>query len=136
MGNGAIDVSRHHAVSARVVAHAARLAETDEEVDVLHAALFLDDVLEQEVPRVTVRTPRVHAGAPARELADVLVVLTHPLAELVAVQPPGHPLLGKRIHAAVPCIDGVLEPSAERGRGHDAPPGAMIRVPRRQVKVW
>src|SRR5436189_1743678 len=63
-------------------AHATRLGEADEEIDVLHAGFLLDDVLQQEVTRVGVRTFRVDGGTPARELRDVLVVLGRPGAEL------------------------------------------------------
>src|SRR6266850_6341535 len=51
-----------------LAAHAARLAEADQEVDVLGAGFLLDDVLEQEVARVGVRALGVDGRAPAREL--------------------------------------------------------------------
>ena len=48
--------------------HAARLREADQQVDVLGAGFLLDDVLEQEIPRVRVGALTVHRGASAGEL--------------------------------------------------------------------
>ena len=94
---------------------AARLREADQQIDVLGAGLFLDDVLEQEIPRVRIRAPAVHRGAPARELRDVLIVLGRPRPELGPRQLAFHPLLRERIQAAVAGADGGLELCAESG---------------------
>jgi len=56
----------------------ARLGEADQQIDVLGAGFFLDDVLEQEIARVGVRALTVHRGAPAGKLRDVLMVLGRP----------------------------------------------------------
>src|SRR2546428_11107180 len=79
----------------------ARLREADQQVDVLGAGLFLDDVLEQEVPRVRIRALAVDGGAPTRELRDVLVMLGRPGAELGTREITLHPLLRERVQAAV-----------------------------------
>jgi len=92
--NGRRDISKHHAVRPRVVgswrvlstwrATRRTLREADEEIDVLGARLFLDDVLQQEVARAGIEAVAVDGRAPAGELRDVLVVLRRPRAELVA----------------------------------------------------
>src|SRR5919201_5052922 len=84
-----------------VAAHPARLAETNQQVDVLGARFFLDDVLQQEIPRVGVRTLGVHGGTPARKLRHVLIMLADPGPELLARQLAVDPALGERIHPAV-----------------------------------
>src|SRR5262250_3914216 len=107
-----------------LAAHPARLREADQEIDVLHSRLLLDDVLEQEIARVRVRALRVHRGAPPRELRHVLVVLARPRAELLAAELALDPFLGERIHPAVPGLHGALEALAEGtlGLAHDQPP--------------
>src|SRR5215831_19247525 len=90
-----------------LAAHPARLREADQEIDVLHARLLLDDVLEQEIARVRVRALRVYRGAPPRELRHVLVVLTRPRAELLAAELALDPFLGERIQPAVPGLHGT-----------------------------
>src|SRR5262249_19558556 len=90
-------------------ADAARFGEADQEIDVLRAGLFLDDVLQQEVPCVLVRAVAVDRRAPARELRDVLVVLRGPEAELGPRQLAVHPLLRERVHPAVPGVDRGFE---------------------------
>src|SRR3989449_1683608 len=96
----------------------ARLREADQQVDVLGAGLFLDDVLEQEVPRVRIRALAVYGGAPARELRDVLVMLGRPGAELGTRELTLHPLLRERVQAAVAGADGALELCAELTLAH------------------
>src|ERR1051326_2839292 len=121
--------SRQHLLAA----DPARFAEADEQVDVLHAALLLDDVLEQEIARVGVRASREDGRAPLRELANVLEVLAHPLAQLLPRQLAVDPRVRERVHAAVPRVDGVLELGAECA-GHDVLPVAMI-TQRRRSKI-
>src|SRR5436309_2185427 len=96
----------------------ARLREADQQVDVLGAGLFLDDVLEQEVPRVRIRALAVYGGAPARELRDVLVMLRRPGAELGTRELTLHPLLREGVQAAVAGADGTLELCAELTLAH------------------
>src|SRR5262249_35260870 len=100
---------------------AARLAEADQQIDVLGPRFLLDDVLEQKVTRVRVRALGVDGRAPARELRDVLIVLAHPGAELLTRELTVDPALGERIHPAVPRGDGVLELGTEFA--HGSPPG-------------
>src|SRR5206468_10345410 len=97
--------------------HSARLSEADEQFDVLHPRLLLDDVLEEKITGIRVGALRVHRGAPPSELRDVLVVLTGPGAELLAAQLALHPLLGEGIHPAVLGLDGGLQALAEGALG-------------------
>src|SRR5206468_12979519 len=105
----------------RLAANAARLAEANQEVDVLGARFLLDDVLEQEVARVGVGAVGVDGRAPERELRDVLVVLTDPGAELLPRELAAHPALREGVQAAVAGGDGILELGAELA--HGSPPG-------------
>src|SRR4029077_17876563 len=73
--------------------------------DVLGAGLLLDDVLEQEVPRVAVRALGVDGRAPSGKLRDVLVMLGRPRSELGARQLTLHPLLRERVETAVARVD-------------------------------
>src|SRR3989442_1678752 len=114
---------------------AARPAEGDQEVDVLGARFLLDDGLEQEVARVGVGALGVDGRAPARELRDVLVVLTDPGAELLPRELAAHPALREGVHAAVAGGGGLLPLRGGLARG--APPpgrGGGSRVRGREAR--
>src|SRR5207244_3365150 len=107
--------------AARPCPKGARVAEADQEVDVLGARFLLADGLEQEVARVGVGAVGVDGRAPARELRDVLIVLTDPGAELLPRELAAHPALREGVQAAVAGGDGILELGAELA--HGSPPG-------------
>src|SRR3954464_1683235 len=86
----------------------------------MHAdqAFLLGDVLEQEVLHLLVRAVGVDHGHPLREVADIMVVLLHPLAEQAAVELARGPGLAPRMHRRMALLDGVLESQTERTLGH------------------
>ena len=86
----------------------------------MHAdeAFLLGDVLEQEVLHLLMRAGGVDRGDPLREVADIVIVLLHPLAEQAAVELAGGPGLAPRMHRRMALLDGVLESQTECTLGH------------------
>ena len=106
--------------------HAAVLGELEQQVGMADRgeiaaadhAFFLGDVLEQELLDVPVRADGIDGGQPFGEVADVVIVLLHPLAEQGPAELARRPGLAPRMNRRMALFDGFLEGLTERTLGH------------------